>query len=369
MNDVYAIGDRNTITSIEQAHEAVEAPAELGFTKFPNAVLRDSNLSVPARLTYAMVASFAYGDKDYCFPGQETLAQHLGVSTRKVRDYLNELVEAGYLEKKRRGFNLTNVYTLKSLTNGSDRNDGSDQSFDQRGEVSDNGKLDRNHGSDLARNDGSDPKRNDGSDKEDKVNKTRLIKQVATGLNEFSGPQVDHASGNIDPSSDKRGPAHDVEDKKDSTDIFGDIESRLEKMLDEPEIDPSELEPRPFRVFDPENLEEQCGYWHDEDEDELDEDNTPVLGEDLPRPVVELQERGEDSAAFRLARGIARGKNSPQGPITCENVARAVLDDLDAAELEDMDLPLGTGAGSAARAVAALLIETVSEMEKVGGRA
>jgi len=66
-------------------------------------------LSHSAKLTYALILSYAW-QKDYCFPGQETLARDLEVSTRSVIEYLKELQARGLIRIQRRGLGKTNVY-------------------------------------------------------------------------------------------------------------------------------------------------------------------------------------------------------------------------------------------------------------------
>lgn len=82
-----------------------------GFTQVPNHILRAKKLSAGAKLTYAMLLSYAW-QNDFCFPGQQALGEDMGASERSVRTYLNELVEAGYLEVKQRGLGQTNLYHL-----------------------------------------------------------------------------------------------------------------------------------------------------------------------------------------------------------------------------------------------------------------
>jgi len=47
-----------------------------GFTQVPNYMLKSPRISPGAKLTYAMLLSYAWGN-DYCFPGQETLAKDM----------------------------------------------------------------------------------------------------------------------------------------------------------------------------------------------------------------------------------------------------------------------------------------------------
>ena len=86
-----------------------------GFTQIPNAILRRADLSPGAKLTYMTLLSYAWG-KDRCFPGQDTLADDMGVTTRSVISYLKQLQDAGLLKVKRRGLGLTNLYILPKFS-------------------------------------------------------------------------------------------------------------------------------------------------------------------------------------------------------------------------------------------------------------
>ena len=82
-----------------------------GFTQVPNHILRSDTISPGAKLTFAMLLSYAW-QNDYCFPGQERLAADMGVTDRSVRTYLKELEESAFLEIKRRGLGKTNLYII-----------------------------------------------------------------------------------------------------------------------------------------------------------------------------------------------------------------------------------------------------------------
>ena len=60
----------------------------------PNVVLTKPELSVGAKLAYAMVLKYAWQD-NYCFPGQAKLAEDMGAGERSVRTYLKELEDRG----------------------------------------------------------------------------------------------------------------------------------------------------------------------------------------------------------------------------------------------------------------------------------
>ena len=82
-----------------------------GFTQVPNAILRSSKLTPGAKMTYAMLLSYAW-QNDYCFPGQARLAGDIGVTDRSVRTYLKELETKGLLRIKQQGLNKPNMYYL-----------------------------------------------------------------------------------------------------------------------------------------------------------------------------------------------------------------------------------------------------------------
>lgn len=85
--------------------------AAAGFTQVPNIILKSTDLSVGAKLAYAMLLSYAW-QNDSCFPGQETLATDLGVSRRSVVTFIKELDRTGFVTVKRQGLGHVNLYTL-----------------------------------------------------------------------------------------------------------------------------------------------------------------------------------------------------------------------------------------------------------------
>ena len=57
-----------------------------GFTQVPNFILTKEDISVGAKLAYAMLLKYAWSN-DACFPGQVTLAKDMGATDRSVRTY------------------------------------------------------------------------------------------------------------------------------------------------------------------------------------------------------------------------------------------------------------------------------------------
>ena len=81
-----------------------------GFTKLPNS-LWAAPVSPEAKLTYAAIASFAYGEKTTAWPSQATLARKTGYSERSIRRFTAELDAAGLVRiERRRG--RASVYTV-----------------------------------------------------------------------------------------------------------------------------------------------------------------------------------------------------------------------------------------------------------------
>ena len=62
-------------------------------------------------MAFAMLLSYAW-QNDFCFPGQERLAEDLGLSDRSVRTHLKFLEANGLLTIRRRGQGKTNIYEL-----------------------------------------------------------------------------------------------------------------------------------------------------------------------------------------------------------------------------------------------------------------
>ena len=104
---------KNRLADIARNIEIVGADpvTRHGFTQVPNFILTKADLSVGAKLAYAMLLKYAWQD-DACFPGQIKLAQDMGAGERSVRRYLEELEKTDLLEIEQRGLGKTNYYRL-----------------------------------------------------------------------------------------------------------------------------------------------------------------------------------------------------------------------------------------------------------------
>ena len=91
--------------------ETLDPIARFGFTQVPNFILTDANLGVGAKLTYAMFLHYAW-HKDSCFPGQERLAEDMGISRSRVTQLITELQKVNLISVQRRGQGKTNLYTV-----------------------------------------------------------------------------------------------------------------------------------------------------------------------------------------------------------------------------------------------------------------
>lgn len=83
-----------------------------GFTQIPNCVLNNKSVSLSAKVIYAKLLSYAWNNQSV-YPGQETMAIEIGAGKRTVIRAVAELQKVGYLEVRRRGQGLTNVYILR----------------------------------------------------------------------------------------------------------------------------------------------------------------------------------------------------------------------------------------------------------------
>ena len=82
-----------------------------GFTQLPNFILKNPEISIGAKTTYALFLSYAWHNH-FCFPGQARLAKDIGMSIGSVNAFIKELEACGLIEITRRGQGKTNNYTI-----------------------------------------------------------------------------------------------------------------------------------------------------------------------------------------------------------------------------------------------------------------
>ena|ERR1700674_1850218 len=70
--------------------KGADAATRGGFTQVPNFLLKSKNLSAGDKLAFAMLLSYAW-QNDHCFPGQQRLAEDMGLHETNVRNTSNPL--------------------------------------------------------------------------------------------------------------------------------------------------------------------------------------------------------------------------------------------------------------------------------------
>jgi Helix-turn-helix domain len=92
--------------------DTIDPVVQGGFTQVPNFILENPELSVGAKVIYAMFLRYAWHN-DKCFPGQARLAEDIGMSIGRVNQFIKELEAAQLIEIIKRGQGKTNLYTIK----------------------------------------------------------------------------------------------------------------------------------------------------------------------------------------------------------------------------------------------------------------
>lgn len=88
-----------------------DALSTRGFTQVPDAILKSGDISAGAKLVYALLLSYAWHN-DYCFPGQDRLAEDIGISRQSVNTHVKELQRKGFVKIERKGQGRANLYEL-----------------------------------------------------------------------------------------------------------------------------------------------------------------------------------------------------------------------------------------------------------------
>ncbi|WP_035294137.1 helix-turn-helix domain-containing protein [Clostridium sp. KNHs214] len=76
----------------------------------------NTNIDGQALKLYCLLESYCYGDKNDCFPSQNTLAARMHKSIRTIQRYLKTLKDLGLVIIKRRG-STSNLYILPKKLN------------------------------------------------------------------------------------------------------------------------------------------------------------------------------------------------------------------------------------------------------------
>jgi hypothetical protein len=86
--------------------------SQKGYTLIPNYILHTNGLSAYAKLVYALLLSYAWGEKNNSFPGQERLAEDCGLGIATIKRAVKELKDKEFITVIQRGLGKTNVYVL-----------------------------------------------------------------------------------------------------------------------------------------------------------------------------------------------------------------------------------------------------------------
>lgn len=107
--------DEDEIRRRLEAWRSMAANLQDGFTQVPDQVRKDPTLSSNAKLVYEHLLGFMW-QKEWCWPGQQRIADDIGISRRTVIRACQELYGRCYIEKWRRGLGKTNIYFINPLT-------------------------------------------------------------------------------------------------------------------------------------------------------------------------------------------------------------------------------------------------------------
>ncbi len=105
LGEIKAFKDRNLQL------RGADIATQRGWTGVPNFILESKEISIGAKLTYAMLLKYAR-ELDECFPGQDRLAVDMGTSRQSVNTYIGELSQVGLITVQRRGQGRPNLYVI-----------------------------------------------------------------------------------------------------------------------------------------------------------------------------------------------------------------------------------------------------------------
>jgi biotin operon repressor len=94
-----------------------DALSQRGFVQVPVAILRNKQLSIGAKMAYTALLSYAWHN-DFCFPGQDRMADDIGAGRTSVNSYIKELEKKGFIKITRRGQGRTNLYEVNFRAKG-----------------------------------------------------------------------------------------------------------------------------------------------------------------------------------------------------------------------------------------------------------
>lgn len=103
--------ENENLNTLQFKSKQMQKWVDEGYVIMPNRIVRDNKISDGAFRIYCLLRMRLF-QKNFCFPGRETLSAEQGSSTRQVDRYINELKVAKYVEVKRQGQGRPNKYFL-----------------------------------------------------------------------------------------------------------------------------------------------------------------------------------------------------------------------------------------------------------------
>lgn len=88
-----------------------DALSERGFVQVPVAIVRHNDITMGAKMAYTSLLSYAWHN-DYCFPGQDRMAEDIGATRQSVNTWIKELERKGFIKVTRRGQGKSNLYEV-----------------------------------------------------------------------------------------------------------------------------------------------------------------------------------------------------------------------------------------------------------------
>jgi hypothetical protein len=120
MKPVKTIMRQNKMDKFEKGEIEIVGADEIsrdGFLQLPRTLARKNHFTPAAKVVFAGIVGYAWAGKDSSFPGQEKLAEDLGLSVKTIYNSLRQL--QGYNDEKEvyfqvvhRGHGLTNLYRI-----------------------------------------------------------------------------------------------------------------------------------------------------------------------------------------------------------------------------------------------------------------
>jgi hypothetical protein len=105
------LGETNQFKDRNLRLSGADLATQRGWTGVPNFILECKEITIGAKITYAMLLKYAR-EMDECFPGQDRLAKDMDNGRRSVVRYIAELESVGLVTIKRRGQGRPNLYTV-----------------------------------------------------------------------------------------------------------------------------------------------------------------------------------------------------------------------------------------------------------------